>query len=255
MTEPLVDLRGLHDHKVEHVLIGAVAMLFYGYVRNPEDLDIAVNPARDNVDRVADWLISIKAVLKLNPARPFGSRERWGLHKGPNATVLTSMGQIDVVQRLPGLPDWPQLLEQAEVYEIEALEIRVLSRLTLIDLKRRRGSHLDLADISSSRRSIASEVPRYSPGQPAKSVSAYKRVDQLAQQAVVLGSGSGDPRDRSLVVVLRRWTASSVSSASISVSGPRARRASRSHRRCSSIRCRRRGRRSRGETAPAVAWP
>jgi len=30
--------------------------LFYGYVRSTEDLDIAVNPDRENLDRVADAL-------------------------------------------------------------------------------------------------------------------------------------------------------------------------------------------------------
>jgi hypothetical protein len=153
MTDPFVDARGLlhslHEHQVEYVLFGALAMLFYGYVRTTEDLDIAVNPEPNNLDRVADWLISLKATLKLNPARPFGARERWGLHKGSNATLLTSLGQIDVVQRLPGLPEWPQLIDEAELYEIEGMRVYVLNRQTLIDLKRRRGSNLDLADIDA----------------------------------------------------------------------------------------------------------
>jgi hypothetical protein len=37
----------------------------------------------------ADWMISVNAMLKLNPARPFGPRERWGMHKGSNSTFLT----------------------------------------------------------------------------------------------------------------------------------------------------------------------
>jgi hypothetical protein len=153
VTVPIVDLRGLlrglHEHNVDYVLFGAMGMLFYGYVRNTEDLDIAVNPQGENLDRVAEWLISVKAVLKLNPARPFGPRERWGLHKGSNATVLTPLGQIDVIQRLAGLPEWPQLADEAELYEIEGMRVPVLNRRTLIDLKRRRGSHLDLADIEA----------------------------------------------------------------------------------------------------------
>ena len=153
MTEPLVDLRGLlrglHDHEVEYVLFGALAMVFYGYVRNSEDLDIVVSPERENLDRVAEWLMSIDAVLKLNPDRRFGPRQRWGMHKGSNATVLTPLGQIDVVQQLPGLPEWQQLVKEAEVYEIDGLRVPVMNRATLIELKRRRGSHLDLADIDA----------------------------------------------------------------------------------------------------------
>jgi hypothetical protein len=153
MTEPNVDarglLRGLHEHEVEYVLFGALAMIFYGYVRTTEDLDILVNSERANLDRVAEWLMSMKAVLKLNPARQFGPRERWGMHKGANATVLSPMGQIGVVQRLPGLPEWSQLSEEAEIYEIDGMQVPIINRRTLIELKRRRGSHLDLADIEA----------------------------------------------------------------------------------------------------------
>jgi acylphosphatase len=153
MTEPLVDLRGLlrglHEHRVEYLVTGAAAMIFYGYVRNSEDLEIVVAPDQENLNRVTDWLISIDAVLKLNPQRPFGPRERWGLHKGSNATVLTSLGQVDVVQRLPGLPDWPTLVSEAEVYEVEDQTVRVMNRSTWMELKRRRGSHQDLADIEA----------------------------------------------------------------------------------------------------------
>lgn len=153
MTDPIVDLRlllrGLHAHRVEYCLFGSMAMLFYGYVRNTEDLDVLVAPDRDNLDRVAEWLVSLDAVLKLKPLRPFGARERWGMHKGSNATVLTSLGQIDIVQRLPGLPEWSQLVEEAELYEIDGLQVPVLNRRTLIELKRLRGSHLDLSDIDA----------------------------------------------------------------------------------------------------------
>lgn len=156
MTEPLVDLRGLlrglHEHRIDYVLSGALAMVFYGYVRNTEDLDIVVAPDQENLDRVTQWLISIDAVLKLNPQRQFGPRERWGLPKGSNATVLTSLGQIDVVQQLPGLPDWPTLVEEAEVYEVEDQTVRVMNRSTWAELKRQRGSSQDLADIDAIER-------------------------------------------------------------------------------------------------------
>jgi hypothetical protein len=156
MTEPLVDaremLRGLHRHEVQFIVFGALAMLFYGYVRTTEDLDLVVAPEPDNLDRVANWLMSIDAVLKLNPDRRFGSRERWGMAKGSNVTVLTSLGQVDVVQRLPGLPDWPTLVSEAEVYEVDDQTVRVMNRSTWSELKRRRGSPQDLADIDAIER-------------------------------------------------------------------------------------------------------
>lgn len=153
MSEPVVDLRtllrGLQEHEVDFVLFGALAMVFYGFVRNTEDLAIVVAADQENLDRVAEWLMSIEAVLKLNPRRCFGPRERWGMHKGSIATVLTRFGQIDVVQQIPGLPDWPVLVAQAEVYELDGDRVRVMNRATLIELKRRRSSAQDLADIEA----------------------------------------------------------------------------------------------------------
>ncbi len=142
-------LRSLHDHEVEHVVFGAVAVAFYGHVRGTADLDIIVRPTEHNLRRVHDWLVSIDARLKLDPQRRFGPRERWGMVKGSNATVLTKLGQVDVMRELPGLPDWDRLVAESERYELENLSVAVMARSTLITLKRRRSSHLDLADIEA----------------------------------------------------------------------------------------------------------
>jgi predicted nucleotidyltransferase len=156
MNQPLVGLRemlrGLHEHEVDFLVFGAVALTFFGYVRNTEDLDIVVAPDQENIDRVAEWLMSIEAVLKLNPQRKFGPPERWRMQRGANATVQTALGQLDVVQRLSGLPPWDDLVAEAEVYEIDGRRVRVMNRATLIALKRARGTSQDLADIDAIER-------------------------------------------------------------------------------------------------------
>jgi len=62
VSEQLVDLReilkGLHDYEVDYVLFGSTAMLFYGFVRNTEDVDIVVASDHANLGRVHDWLVS-----------------------------------------------------------------------------------------------------------------------------------------------------------------------------------------------------
>lgn len=142
-------LRSLHEHEVEHVVFGAVALGFYGHVRATADLDIIVRATEGNLSKVHDWLVSIDAHLKLRPSRAFGPRERWGMLKGSNATVLTALGQVDVVQQIPGLPEWERLVAESERYELDDMTVVVMARATLIDLKKRRGSHLDLADIEA----------------------------------------------------------------------------------------------------------
>lgn len=153
MTGEPVDLRGvlqsLHTHGVDFLLFGSAAMLFYGFVRATEDVDLVVNPEPRNLHRIHDWLVSIDAHLALNPARAFGPRERWAMLKGSNATVTSRLGRIDIVQRIEGMPDWPALVAESEVYERDAVSVKVMNRKTLIALKRRRASALDLADIGA----------------------------------------------------------------------------------------------------------
>jgi hypothetical protein len=69
--------------------------------------------------------------------------------EGSNASVLTRLGQVDIVQRLPGLPDWERLIAESERYELGDITVAVLARSTLIELKRRRGSGQDMADIEA----------------------------------------------------------------------------------------------------------
>jgi hypothetical protein len=153
VSAPLVDLkailRGLHDHEVDYVLFGSTAMLFFGFVRNTQDVDVVIASDEANLRRVHDWLVSIDAHLKLKPQRRFGSRERWQMFKGANATVLTSCGQIDVVQRIEGMPPFERLVAESEIFDHEGMRVRVMNRRTLIELKRGRASLQDLADIEA----------------------------------------------------------------------------------------------------------
>jgi hypothetical protein len=79
----------------------------------------------------------------------FGERERAGLLRGAQVSVLTGMGQIDIFQPTPELPPFAELVERAELYETEGVQVPVLDRATLIELKRQRGSFLDRADIEA----------------------------------------------------------------------------------------------------------
>lgn len=142
-------LRSLNEHEVAHVVFGAVALSFYGHVRATADLDIVIRPTDGNLRRVHDWLVELDAQLVTNPARRFGPRERWQMFKGQNAAVLTRLGQVDVVQNLPGLPDWDRLIADCERYELDGMTVAVMARATLVELKRRRASGLDLADIEA----------------------------------------------------------------------------------------------------------
>ncbi len=112
---------------------GAAALSFYGYVRATVDLDVVVRPSEDNLRRVHDWLVDLDGQLVTNPARAFGPHERWKMFKGQNAAVLTRLGQVDVVQQLPGLPEWEDLIEESDRYEFAGLSVTVMARSRLVE--------------------------------------------------------------------------------------------------------------------------
>lgn len=145
-------LRSLDDAEVEFLVFGAVALAFYGHVRATAALDIIVRPTADNLDRLVEWLGRHEARLALNPDRSFGVREAAAIRGGANATLLVDLGQLDVVQRLPGLAGWDRLSATAEEYVFEGLRLRTVDRATLLRRKRARGTPQDLADVAAIER-------------------------------------------------------------------------------------------------------
>jgi hypothetical protein len=140
-------LRSLTDAEVEYVVIGGIAVAAHAVVRATEDLDIVPAPDPANVGRLVDLLAALDARLVLNPDRGIDEGVREAVLRGRNLTVTTSLGDIDVVQRLPGVPVYDRLTADAIEVELHGVRFRVCSRDHLIAMKRARGSALDLADL------------------------------------------------------------------------------------------------------------
>src|SRR3954464_3681567 len=147
----LPDLAGLvgvlADYRVRFVVIGGVAVAAHGYVRATEDLDVVPDPDRDNLDRRGNALVSIDARLASDPRRELGPAERLALYRGRNLTLATRLGDVDIVQRLPGVPGYAALEADAEQSSIGGVAIVICSRAHLIAMKAARGSAQDRADL------------------------------------------------------------------------------------------------------------
>jgi hypothetical protein len=137
----------LNDGDVRFVAIGGIAVAAHRVIRATEDLDVVPDPATKNVDALADTLVALDARLLRNPDRGVDEEVRSALHRGRNLTVTTDLGDLDVVQRLPGVPPFAAL--DAEAWEAVVLGIpfRVCSRAHLVAMKQARGSALDRADL------------------------------------------------------------------------------------------------------------
>ena len=140
-------LRSLTDADVEFVVIGGIAVAAHAVVRATEDLDIVPAPDQANVLRLLEALDALDARLLLNRERGIDEAVRAAVPRGRNLTVTTPRGDLDIVQRLPGVPAYADLVRDAVEVELHGVRFRVCSRAHLVQMKRARGSALDQADL------------------------------------------------------------------------------------------------------------
>jgi hypothetical protein len=147
----LPDLAGLlgslAEARTRFVVIGGIAVAAHAAVRATEDLDIVPDPSHENLDALCNVLVSLDATLLLDPGRPIDPHTRAALYRGRNLTVTTKLGDLDVVQRLPGVPSYPKLEAESWEAELLATRFRVCSKRHLIEMKRARSASIDLADL------------------------------------------------------------------------------------------------------------
>lgn len=151
----LADLTGLiaalNRAGARFVVIGGVAVVAHGHIRATEDLDIVPDPDRENLDRLGNALTRLDARLASNPRRGVDPELRHALYTGRNLTLTTTVGDVDVVQRLPGVPSWSELAADAATTTIDHEPVQVCSRPHLIAMKQGRASLQDQADLEALR--------------------------------------------------------------------------------------------------------
>jgi hypothetical protein len=111
----------LDEAGVEYALIGGYAIAAHGYNRFSEDLDIVVNPARENTAR---W---IRALSKLpdGAAKELVGQEDLFQREGEYAVRVNDVFTIDVMPSACG-HRWDELQSYIERREIDGVSVKVL---------------------------------------------------------------------------------------------------------------------------------
>jgi predicted nucleotidyltransferase len=150
VSEPAFDelLRRLVATEVRFVLIGGLATNAWGVVRGTKDVDIVADPDPDNLAGLAE--VAESAGGQVHTGEAFVS-SRQGiaalLAKGERVEVETTLGSLDVVQGLPGVPSYSELSSRAASVEILGVKVAVCSLEDLRTMKRAAGRTRDLADL------------------------------------------------------------------------------------------------------------
>jgi predicted nucleotidyltransferase len=121
---------------IRFVVIGGVAATVQGSARFTNDIDLCYDTVPDNVERLATWLARQRAYLRgVERGLPFVMDAR-ALRTTPVMTLTTDMGDIDVLDRVPGVGDYAAAQQASEAVDIGTVEFRSLNLDALIASKR-----------------------------------------------------------------------------------------------------------------------
>jgi hypothetical protein len=156
--DPVPLLRYLSERRVDHIVIGGLAVAAHGHVRPSKDLDIVPSPAHDNLERLAGALGDANAVdvevSDFDPVEiPMSATRVEDLSQGGNFRLTTDLGDLDVFQWVSGIeaedPEdlYAELDRQALDGSVEGVPVRVCSLEHLRSMKRAAGRPQDLEDL------------------------------------------------------------------------------------------------------------
>ncbi|MEX2219034.1 MAG: hypothetical protein WD749_09765 [Phycisphaerales bacterium] len=128
----------LRSHGVEFIVIGGQAEVLYGSPRVTADVDLCYRRTPENLGRLAAALSEIDPSLRgAPPGLPFRP-DAATLGAGCNFTLVTSLGDLDLLGHVEPLGGFEELAERCEVVDVDGLPLAVIGLDQLILIK----SHL-----------------------------------------------------------------------------------------------------------------
>jgi predicted nucleotidyltransferase len=141
-------LKTLRDGQVEFIVIGGVAGLAHGLARATFDIDVVYSRNRANIQRLVQTLKPYQPYLRGAPAGLPFSWDEQTVRMGLNFTLITSLGDIDVLGEVAGVGTYEQLLPHSVELEIFEQGCRCITLERLIQAKRAAGRPKDFEMIA-----------------------------------------------------------------------------------------------------------
>jgi hypothetical protein len=145
--DPIRALQVFADHEVRFVVIGGVAGATHGSPSVTQDLDVCYERGQENLERLAEALGSIHAVLRgVDDDVPFAPNAQT-LGAGDHFTFKTDLGDLDCLGIPAGTLGYHDLVKTAIDVDLDGMVVAVASLDDLIRMKRAAGRPRDLAEL------------------------------------------------------------------------------------------------------------
>lgn len=141
----------LGDHRVDFVIVGAVALVLHGSSRVTRDLDVCYSRERANLERLVKALKPFTPTLRGAPTDLPFVLDVQTLQAGLNFTLASSAGDVDLLGEITGIGGFPAVKRLSDPMSVYGRQIRVLSLEGLERAKRAAGRLKDLADLAEIR--------------------------------------------------------------------------------------------------------
>ena len=153
-------LAALVRHEIRFVVIGGVAATIHGSARLTNDLDLCYDTASDNLERLVALLTGWHAYLRgVEPGLPFVLDAR-ALRTTPIMTLTTDVGDLDLLDQVPGVGDYAAALVASEPVAIGSVEFQALRLEALIASKQAVRRPKDLEQLIELEALLALRGPR-----------------------------------------------------------------------------------------------
>ena len=152
-------VRALVDADVEFVLIGGWSAIIHGSRYMTDDLDICYSRKPENLRRLARALAPYHPRLRgLPEGLPFIWDEST-LRNGTVFTLVTDLGDIDLLGEVSGLGSFEEVKAGSYVAEAFGRQVRTLDLKSLIKAKRAAGRDKDLRVLPELESLLEAEEP------------------------------------------------------------------------------------------------
>jgi predicted nucleotidyltransferase len=146
--------------EIRFVLVGGLAVNAWGYVRGTQDVDVVPDPDPKNLAKLDSLLRELGGKVDAGARLLAADAISTFLRTGDRTLVRTELGEVDVLQGLPQVPDYSQLEEEATTIDITGLEVRVCSLEHLLGMKRASHRLRDKDDVEALEAAQEEGEPR-----------------------------------------------------------------------------------------------
>ncbi len=141
-------LRVLASGGVDFVVVGGVAAAAHGSPRSTQDLDIVYARQDENLRKIAATLAPYHPYLRGAPPKLPFRLDFETLRAGPNFTLVTDLGWLDLFGEISGAGGYDDLAAHSIAVDVFGIRCKVVALDDLILAKRATGRLRDLETVA-----------------------------------------------------------------------------------------------------------